>query len=73
MQVSPFLRAADVAGRLGCSRNRVYQLVGGGVIPAVRIGRRWWIPVAAWEQWLSAQACRAIESCDERREGENRD
>ena len=62
-QRSPFLRAAEVARELGISRNRVYQLMGGGVIPAVKIGRRWWVPVAAWERWVSSQATRAFESC----------
>ena len=47
------LRPSDVAPLLGVSRNRVYQMIQEGTLPAVRIGGAIRIPRAAWERWLA--------------------
>jgi excisionase family DNA binding protein len=56
------LRASDLAGMLGISRGRVYQLIAQRTLPSVRIGRAIWIPVAALEDWLTTQAETALAS-----------
>lgn len=56
------LRPGDLADVLGVSRNRVYQLIADGMLPAVRFGRSIRIPRAAWEAWLLEQRDRALET-----------
>jgi excisionase family DNA binding protein len=58
------LRPGDLAGPLGLSRSRIYQLIARGEIPATRCGRSIRIPREAWEQWLADQARRALEGVD---------
>jgi excisionase family DNA binding protein len=43
----------DLLGRLPLSRNSIYAGIQSGEIPAVRVGRRWIIPKAAVDEWLS--------------------
>jgi excisionase family DNA binding protein len=57
-----FLTVKDVAGSLGVSPQRVYQLVGAGEIPSTRLGGAIRIPRAAWEKWLETHAERALAS-----------
>jgi excisionase family DNA binding protein len=57
------LRPRDLATPLGVSRDRVYQLIRAGELPAVRIGNAIRIPRASWEAWLAErdhQARRAV-------------
>ncbi len=49
------LKPVDVAEMLGVTSGRVYQLIGKGIIPAVRIGGALRIPRAAWDAWLRRQ------------------
>jgi excisionase family DNA binding protein len=42
--------------KLGISRPIAYQLANSEGFPAVRIGRRLVIPVAAFEKWLTEHA-----------------
>jgi excisionase family DNA binding protein len=46
----------EVAARLGIGRNQAYEAVQAGKIPALRFGRRWLIPRAAFERMLSGEA-----------------
>ena len=55
------LRPRDVAEMLGLTVQTVYQMFGQGRIPHVRIGRRLFIPVDAWEAWIAEQNRRAQE------------
>ena len=57
------LNASDLAGLLGVTTGRVYQLIADGVIPSTRIGRSIRIPRPAWEAWLRQQTDRAL-GCD---------
>jgi excisionase family DNA binding protein len=41
----------DIASRLKIGRLAVYDLLERGVIPAIRLGRRWIITRHAYEQW----------------------
>ena len=42
----------QVAKELGVSRNLIYRQVKSGVIPSVKVGDRYLIPVLAFERWL---------------------
>lgn len=56
------LRPADLVPLLGVSRNRIYQLLAKGALPAVREGRAIRIPRAAWETWLQWRSKEALGS-----------
>jgi excisionase family DNA binding protein len=45
----------EAAALLGIGRNAAYEAVRNGAIPAIRIGRRWLVPVLALERLLEAQ------------------
>jgi excisionase family DNA binding protein len=45
----------EVATRLGIGRCMAYDLVRRGVIPAMRLGRRWIVPRARFHAWLNGQ------------------
>jgi excisionase family DNA binding protein len=57
-----FLRPAEVAPLLGVTTGRVYQLIGAGLIPAVRIGGSIRVPRSAWNAWLEGLSKEALES-----------
>jgi len=46
----------EVAARLGIGRNQAYEAVQTGKIPALRFGRRWLIPRAAFDRLLIGEA-----------------
>jgi excisionase family DNA binding protein len=48
------LTVEEAASALGVSRGSAYAAVRDGSIPAVRIGRRWVVPVAALEELLAS-------------------
>jgi excisionase family DNA binding protein len=41
----------EIAHRLGVGRLAVYAMLQQGIIPGVRVGRRWIVTQAAYEQW----------------------
>jgi excisionase family DNA binding protein len=41
----------EIARRLGVGRLAVYAMLEGGIIPGVRVGRRWIITRHAYEEW----------------------
>lgn len=45
------IAVADIAHRLGLGRLAVYAMLEQGIIPGVRLGRRWIVTQAAYEQW----------------------
>ena len=47
------LTVKQVSERLGIGLNQAYEACERKQIPCVRFGRRWLIPVAAFEKWLS--------------------
>lgn len=55
------LSVAEAARALGISRNSAYEAVHRGELPAVQIGRRWLVPVAALDTLLSGAARKGIE------------
>jgi excisionase family DNA binding protein len=53
---SPLTRSVpEAAELLGIGRNAAYEAVRRGQIPAIRVGRRWLVPVLALDQLLRAQ------------------
>lgn len=56
----PFLTPADVARLLGVTTRRVYQLLGAGELPGIRLGGRHRIPRAAWDAWLEQKSDEAL-------------
>lgn len=57
---SPLLRVREVAALLGVSRSRVYDLIGKGAIPAIRIDGALRVPRSAWDEWLGAKTAQAL-------------
>ncbi len=53
------LHPSDIAPLLGVPTGRVYQLIGAGVIPAIRTGWSLRIPRETWEAWLRGQGSAA--------------
>ncbi len=41
----------EIASRLGIGRLAVYSMLEQGIIPGIRLGRRWIVTQAAYEQW----------------------
>lgn len=42
-----------VARRLGISKNTAYRAAADGKLPAIRIGKRFLVPVVQLEKWLA--------------------
>lgn len=51
----PLLTVAEAAEQLGCSRARIYQLMGAGLLVSVEAGRRRYIAANSVEQLLDAE------------------
>lgn len=47
------LRVGEAAEALAVSGSTMYQLVGSGALPVVRVGRSVRIPRAALEEWIA--------------------
>ena len=45
------MAVSEIAPRLGVGRLAVYTMLQQGIIPGVRLGRRWIVTQAAYEQW----------------------
>jgi excisionase family DNA binding protein len=50
------LRPVEVAELLGIGRSRAYELIGSGVVPAIRIGSSVRVPVDSLKAWVDSQA-----------------
>ena len=46
------LKPAEVADAIGVSRTRVYELLAGGTLPSVRVGRSVRVPVDRLREWV---------------------
>ena len=51
MQPSSRIAVREIAERLNIGRLAVYSMLHQGIIPSVRVGRRWIITRLAYEQW----------------------
>ena len=51
--MNPLAEMGSAADRLGISLQRTYELARRGVIPAVRLGRRWKVDMSRLESWIA--------------------
>jgi excisionase family DNA binding protein len=51
MIIAGRITADEIATRLSIVRLAVYRLLEQGIIPAIRLGRRWLVTRAAYLQW----------------------
>jgi excisionase family DNA binding protein len=58
----PFLKVGDVAGELGVSNARVYQMAAAHELPFCKVGGRLVVPRAAWTSWLQSRSDSALAS-----------
>jgi excisionase family DNA binding protein len=49
--VSARITVAEIAVRLDIGRLAVYEMLEGGILPGIRLNRRWIITRYAYEQW----------------------
>ena len=49
------LTLRDVQARLQFGRDRVYRMTKDGSIPAIRVGRKFYVPAASLNQWIEQQ------------------
>ena len=49
------LKVEEAARQINLSRSKTYELVHSGELPAIRIGNRLRIPLAALDAWIAAQ------------------
>jgi len=54
-QYHPTMTIPEFSEWSGLGRTKIYELMGSGELPAIKIGRRTFIRTAAAEDWLSAQ------------------
>ena len=60
--MEPLLLRADEVGKvLGLGRSKVYELMNGGALPVVRVGRAVRVPASALEEWVRDQTATAGE------------
>lgn len=45
----------EAAVLIGVGRTRIYDLIAGGVIPSIRIGRSVRVPLDGLRQWIASQ------------------
>jgi excisionase family DNA binding protein len=51
MSLTGRIAVSEIAERLGVGRLAVYTMLEQGIIPGIRLGRRWIVTQAAYEQW----------------------
>ena len=50
----------ETAEYLGIGRNQTYNLINNGILPAVKIGRQFRVPIKALEKWLMNEAKKKV-------------
>ena len=50
-RVTSRISVPEIAGRLNIGRLSVYAMLEQGILPGIRLGRRWIITRHAYEQW----------------------
>lgn len=61
-------RPAEVAEILGICRTRAYELINGGVIPSIRLGKSLRVPAESLRAWIGQQTDDAAREVLEARE-----
>ena len=47
------LTVKDVQKLIGCGRNKVYQIIASNTLPAIQIGKQYYIPQSEYEKWVN--------------------
>lgn len=47
------LTVKDLQDKLGCGRNKVYQLLASKTLPSIRIGKQYYIPIEEYSRWVN--------------------
>jgi len=50
------LKPGEAADLLGVSRSTIYQLMGSGEVPSMRVGKLLRVPAAALQRWVNERA-----------------
>ncbi len=50
------LRPAEAAEAIGVGRSKMYELIGSGAVPSVKIGASVRVPVEPLREWIARQA-----------------
>lgn len=58
--VKATLTVVETAEYLGIGRNKTYRMINDGILPAIKIGRQFRIPIKALESWLMNEAQKAL-------------
>lgn len=45
---------------IGCGRNKVYQIIASKTLPAIQIGKQYYVPQTEYEKWISRNLHRQI-------------
>ena len=54
------LTVVETAEYLGIGRNKTYRMINDGILPAIKVGRQFRIPINALESWLMNEAQKAL-------------
>lgn len=54
------ISVAEAAQYLGIGRNRIYDLLHEGKLPAVRLGKNYRIPIKSLDEWLDKEAQKSL-------------
>lgn len=54
------LTVVETAEYLGIGRNKTYRMINDGILPAIKIGRQFRIPIKALESWMMNEAQKAL-------------
>lgn len=60
------LRPAEVGELIGIGRTRVYQMLGSGELPSIRVGGRLRVPVSKLREWVNDQVQQQRRSGEEK-------
>ena len=54
------LTVIETAEYLGIGRNQTYRMINDGILPAVKIGRQFRVPLISLEKWLINEAEKSL-------------
>jgi len=55
------LRPVEAAEAIGIGRSKMYELLGSGAIPSIRIGSSVRVPVEALREWIARQTAQSAQ------------
>lgn len=46
------LTVKDIQKLIGCGRNKAYQIIASNTLPAIKIGKQYYIPQSEYDKWV---------------------